>query len=203
MSTPSTPVPLNDKISIPVIKILPDRMLGEISCSWQEVSPGLHLLPPWEGSGWLVWPLVRSCCDLSCVMENCALRSLSLSYPKKDWQAGPSQSFFGYDTDYKFVLFCIQRNVRPHPGNVINLTRIVGAPPANPSFGIITTKILRHVFSWHGSFCSRLKDFGCQIHISQWRWKLWHFTLWLFWEVLVINWMALETAYSSYPWFDY
>ncbi len=34
-----------------------------------------------------------------------ALRNLSLSYPKKDWQAGPRQSFFGYDTDYK-ILFC-------------------------------------------------------------------------------------------------
>ena len=33
-------------------------------------------------------------------MGKCALRSLSLSYPKKDWRVGPCQSFFGYDTNY-------------------------------------------------------------------------------------------------------
>ncbi len=44
---------------------------------------------------------------MSCVTRS-ALRSLSLSYPKKDWRAGPCKSFFGYVTDYKIALFCFQ-----------------------------------------------------------------------------------------------
>ncbi len=48
-------------------------------------------------------------CNLSCVLRKCALRSLPLSYPKKDWRAWPRQSFFGYDTDYKIVLCCLHR----------------------------------------------------------------------------------------------
>ncbi len=43
--------------------------------------------------------LIWSYLHVSCVTRKCALRSLSLSYPKKDWRAGPRQSFFGYDTD--------------------------------------------------------------------------------------------------------
>ncbi len=46
---------------------------------------------------------------MSRVMGNGALRSVSLSYPKKDWWVGPRQSFFGYDTNYKFVLYCLNR----------------------------------------------------------------------------------------------
>ena len=37
------------------------------------------------------------------------LRSLSLSYQKKDWQSGFRQSFFLYDTDYRFVICKIHR----------------------------------------------------------------------------------------------
>ncbi len=36
-------------------------------------------------------------------MRQHALRSLSFSYQKKDWQAWPHQSFFGYDTDYRII----------------------------------------------------------------------------------------------------
>ncbi len=42
---------------------------------------------------------------LSCVTGKCALRSLSLSYPKKDGPVKPHQSFFGYDTGYKTVFW--------------------------------------------------------------------------------------------------
>ncbi len=42
-------------------------------------------------------------------MGNRALRSLSVSYQKKQWWVGPRQSFFGYGTDYKFVLCCLHR----------------------------------------------------------------------------------------------
>ncbi len=37
---------------------------------------------------------------LTCVMRKQTLRSLSLSYPKKDGHAWPRPSFFGYDTDF-------------------------------------------------------------------------------------------------------
>ncbi len=37
-------------------------------------------------------------------MENQALRSLSLSYPKTDWRAGPRQSILGHDTDLNCTL---------------------------------------------------------------------------------------------------
>ncbi len=38
---------------------------------------------------------------VSCVMGKQTLRSLSFSYQKKDWHAGPHQYFFWYDTDFK------------------------------------------------------------------------------------------------------
>ena len=47
--------------------------------------------------------------SMSCVMGNHALRPLLLSYPKKDWWAGPHQSCFWYDTDSKIVLCCLHR----------------------------------------------------------------------------------------------
>ncbi len=34
-------------------------------------------------------------------MGKCVLRSLSLSFQKKNWQVGPQQSFFWYDTYWK------------------------------------------------------------------------------------------------------
>ena len=38
------------------------------------------------------------------VWRKCAIRSLLLSYSKKEWRAGPRQSLFEYDTDYKIAL---------------------------------------------------------------------------------------------------
>ncbi len=38
---------------------------------------------------------------MRCVTRKQTLRSLLLSYQEKDWWAGPHQSFFWYDTDYK------------------------------------------------------------------------------------------------------
>ena len=65
-----------------------------------------------EGEHLVKCPSVMSSGDvvtfMSCVMRKCASRSLSLSYLKKDWQAGPHQSFFGYDIDYKITLSCFQ-----------------------------------------------------------------------------------------------
>ena len=40
---------------------------------------------------------------MSCVTRQPTLRSLSLSYQKKDWRAGPCQSFFWHDTDFKIL----------------------------------------------------------------------------------------------------
>ncbi len=71
--------------------------------------------------------------EMSCVTRKCASRSLSLSYRKKDLRAGPRQSFFGYDTDYKIVLCFLHK-----------LYSVVGV-------SMTTTKIFRHIFLWHFS----------------------------------------------------
>ncbi len=60
----------------------------------------------WEKSFVIV---LNICVYMSRVTRKCTLRSLSLSYPRKDWRAGSRQFFFGYDTDYKIALFCFQR----------------------------------------------------------------------------------------------
>ncbi len=67
------------------------------------------------------------------------LRSLSLSYQKKDGRAWSSPSFFWYDTDFSEfdsadIIDYILENMRTHP-----------------SFGMTTTKTLRSVFSWLAS----------------------------------------------------
>ncbi len=81
----------------------------------------LQLIPQRRSRSWWFWPLLilnnnaASCawtliswpsCKMSPVIGKRILRSLSLSYQKKDWRAG---SFFGYDTDYKIVFCCLQR----------------------------------------------------------------------------------------------
>ncbi len=53
-------------------------------------------------------------------MEEHALRSLSLSYQKKDLQEGPCQSIFGYDTDGKIVFYCLYR--------ILSRAREAGSP---------------------------------------------------------------------------
>ena len=92
---------------------------------------------------------------VSRVMGKCAFRSLSLSYQKKNWWAGPRQSFFGYDTDYKIALSCFQ-----------GLYSVVGVIPKEglASFGMTPTKILRHIFLWRSSCtyscdCEKIKYF--------------------------------------------
>ena len=42
--------------------------------------------------------------SLCSVMGKHALRSLLVSYPKKDWRAGPCKSLFWYNTDYTIVI---------------------------------------------------------------------------------------------------
>ncbi len=37
------------------------------------------------------------------------LRFLLLSYQKKNWRAGPHQSFFWYDTNYRFIICSLHR----------------------------------------------------------------------------------------------
>ena len=56
-------------------------------------------------------------------MEKHSLRSVLLPYPKKVWRAGPRQSFFGHDTNYKIVQCCVHRSYS-----------VVGVRPARQSF---------------------------------------------------------------------
>ncbi len=104
---------------------------------------------------------------MSCVVGKHDLRFLSLSYPKKDRRAGPCQSFFGYDTDYKIVLGCLHRLYSLV--SVIPKERLVrpGLPIlAYPSFGMTTTKILRHVFPWHSSYINIIHFITFDFHLD-------------------------------------
>ncbi len=83
-------------------------------------------------------------------MRKCALRSLSLSYPKKDRWGAACRSFLGYDTDYK-ILFCSLHRLNSVV-DVIPKEGLAGPQPTNPSLGTTTTKFLRHIFWWHYSF---------------------------------------------------
>ncbi len=60
---------------------------------------------------------------------------------------GPRQSFFGYDTDYKTLLYCLHRWYSVV--GVIPKEELVGPQPANPSSSVAKTKTLRSVFPWH------------------------------------------------------
>ena len=89
----------------------------------------------------------------------------------KEGLAGSGQSFFWYDTDCRIVLSWLQRlyyivvcqgiqakTVRqggpgtPQYSRCHTKRRMGVAPPANPSFGMTTTKILRPVLVWHGLY---------------------------------------------------
>ncbi len=100
---------------------------------------------------------------MSCAMGKRALRSLSLSYLKKDWRAGPLQSFFRYDNKRnwwdsysKVALWTLwyEKCPRSFYSWCYTKRRSGGPPTANPSVGMTTIKILRHAFPWHGSPCS-------------------------------------------------
>ncbi len=79
-------------------------------------------------------------------MLNQVFKSLLSSYQKKDWLAGPHR-----DTDYR-IAHCI-----PHSFSVVKsvsyqkMKERLGAPPADPSFGTIMTKISRPVLAFHTS----------------------------------------------------
>ena len=100
--------------------------------------------------------------EVSYVPRKCALKSLSLPYQKKNWQARLHQSFFWYYTDYNcapFLVICECSKEQYIYSRCHTQRRIGGlpkeglawAPPTNPPLGRTTTKILRHIFSWHGS----------------------------------------------------
>ncbi len=96
---------------------------------------------------------------LSWVTRKCALRSLSLSYPKKDWRAGPRQSFFWYATDYEFVICNSEKNAT----RLVSIIPFFKAYWKNGSFFSFISPplvgalrfLLRHIFSWHNSFMSK------------------------------------------------
>ena len=75
--------------------------------------------------------------NMSSVTGKCALRSLSLSYQKKDWRVVPRLR----------NIICEGSRVQFH--SWCHTQRTIGRAPANPSLGMATTKILRHIFSWH------------------------------------------------------
>ncbi len=70
---------------------------------------------------------------LGCATITLLLRSLLMSYQKKNWRAGPHQSFFWYDTDYRFII-CSPHRVYMVYSQCHTKRRIGGALPANPSF---------------------------------------------------------------------
>ncbi len=74
---------------------------------------------------------------VSRVMRKQTLRSLSLSYQKKDGHAWP--------TFREYNLWCQQSQILKSQCHTKRNTH------AHPSFGMSTTKTLRFVFSWHVS----------------------------------------------------
>ncbi len=70
-------------------------------------------------------------------------KSVSLSSQRKDWRSPARKSFFWYATDDTEYNFWRQ------PSTILCS---VWYPTANPSLGMIKTKILRHLFPWHSSY---------------------------------------------------
>ncbi len=60
---------------------------------------------------------------------------------------GPCQSFFWYDTNYRFVICTLHRLC-----GVVSVIPKKGDPPINPSFGMTTTKTLRCVLARYDSY---------------------------------------------------
>ncbi len=90
--------------------------------------------------------LLRFICSVTYKLchEKMCLKICVVVIPK-----GPHQSFFGYDTDYKIALFCFQ-GLYSVVG-VILKEGLVGPKPANSSFGMAMTKVLRSVSPWRDS----------------------------------------------------
>ncbi len=76
---------------------------------------------------------------MSCVLGKNALRYLSLSYPRKGWRGG---LLWVWHWLWNCTLLLSQ---------IIFSTWCYTVIPTNPSFGVTMTKIVRHVFPWHGS----------------------------------------------------
>ncbi len=73
---------------------------------------------------------------LTCVTRQETLRSLSLSYPTKDWWAGaPPILLLAWHQLFKNMIYDVSR---------VKFC-------AHPSFGMTRTKTLRSIFSWHES----------------------------------------------------
>ncbi len=79
-------------------------------------------------------------------MRRQTLRSLSLSYQKKDGHAWSRPSFFWYDTDFSefdfadIIDYILEKSVSYQNKDGCGHAR-------HPSFGMTTTKTLRSVFS--------------------------------------------------------
>ncbi len=81
-----------------------------------------------------------------CATKTHLSRTLSLSYQKKDWQAGP-HALLSFDIDYRFVTCSLHRLYCTV--SVIQKRKIVGILVINPFFVMTTTKILRDTFLQH------------------------------------------------------
>ncbi len=117
-----------------------------------------------------------------------ALKSLSMSYPKKDWRAGdfdlchgkmcqdlccciPKEGLVGGARPILLLVWkhrleniiCKDSRVQLY-SQCHTQRRIDGALPANPSLGMTKTKILRHIFQWQSSIsCHFLQQSGITI----------------------------------------
>ena len=75
------------------------------------------------------------------------LRSLSMSYQKKNGPAWERPSFFGMRPTFReYNLWCQIQKSRCHTNRTMGM-----AMRAHPYFCMTTTKTLRYVFSWHAS----------------------------------------------------
>ncbi len=93
------------------------------------------------------------------VMLKQALRSLLLSPQRRIGEQGLANPSLGMTPTIKLysptlALSPFFLNLAPKQDTCHTKRRIGGALPANHSFGMKSTKVLKHVFPWHGSFVS-------------------------------------------------
>ena len=99
----------------------------------------------------------------TCAAKMCLYRSLSLSYQKQDWWAGPHLSLFCYDTVYRFVIcshyrLCCKVGGIPKEGFaeprlpilllvfIFLISEIIMSMLTYSSFGMTTTRTLKDAF---------------------------------------------------------
>ena len=82
---------------------------------------------------------------MSCVTRKPTLRSLSLTYQRKDWRAGLCQSFFWHDTNYNIVLVHCCRHRLYSVVYIIPKFFFFYDNDKDPKFGFLVTQLIYNI----------------------------------------------------------